>query len=152
MFCKEHQPVFLFIMCFYILIHRICDHFRILHRLYHGLCTGHYISGCENPRHGGLSICICLEQSPIIYLQLFIPVHDPILRSLRNRNNDTVSRNKPGSLFFFTSFPSSVHSTSQIMAPSSRISMAVCRYSNSTPSSFAYSTSFGDAAGISVME
>ena len=104
MFCKEHQPVFLFIMCFYILIHRICDHFRILHRLYHGLCTGHYISGCENPRHGGLSICICLEQSPIIYLQLFIPVHDPILRSLRNRNNDTVSRNKPGSLFFFHQF------------------------------------------------
>ena len=130
MFCKEHHPVFLFIMCFYILIHRICDHFRILHRLYHGLCTGHYISGCENPRHGGLSICICLEQSPIIYLQLFIPA---------------VSS-------FFTSFPSSVHSTSQIMAPSSRISMAVCRYSNSTPSSFAYSTSFGDAAGISVME
>lgn len=122
MFCKEHQPVFLFIMCFYIFIHRICDHFRILHRLYHGLCAGHYISGCENPRHGGLSICICLEQSPIIYLQLFIPVHNPILRSLRNRNNDTVSRNKPGSLFFFHQFSilRSIPLTDRL--PSSRIS------------------------------
>lgn len=142
MFCKEHQPVFLFIMCFTyssiasaIISNTSPPLPRSLRRSLH--------LRMRNPRHGGLSICICLEQSPIIYLQLFIPVHNPILRSLRNRNNDTVSRNKPGSLFFFTSFPSSVHSTSQIMAPSSRISMAVCRYSNSTPSSFAYSTSLG---------